>query len=46
MNTNTEKLPMNLYLIHLEHEADEHEHREIARFVTTNRVFQIVGNVF
>ncbi|KAI3742177.1 hypothetical protein L1987_59857 [Smallanthus sonchifolius] len=37
--------PGNLYLIHLELEATEDEHREIARFVRENRVFQTVGNV-
>ncbi|KAK9055554.1 hypothetical protein SSX86_026638 [Deinandra increscens subsp. villosa] len=37
--------PANLYLIHLELEATDHEHREIARFVTDNHVFQTVGNV-
>ncbi|CAH1432104.1 unnamed protein product [Lactuca virosa] len=37
--------PGNLYLIHLEREATEDEHREIARFVRDNHVFQLVGNV-
>ncbi|KAL4571767.1 hypothetical protein LXL04_018532 [Taraxacum kok-saghyz] len=37
--------PGNFYLIHLEREATEDEHREIARFVTDNQVFQLVGNV-
>ncbi|KAL4561328.1 hypothetical protein LXL04_033492 [Taraxacum kok-saghyz] len=32
-------------MIHLEREATEDEHREIARFVTDNQVFQLVGNV-
>ncbi|XP_076909757.1 beta-glucuronosyltransferase GlcAT14A-like [Bidens hawaiensis] len=39
--------PANLYLIHLELEATQHEHNELARFVSSNRVFQhvfIVGN--
>ncbi|KAL8191792.1 hypothetical protein R6Q57_028523 [Mikania cordata] len=37
--------PGNLYLLHLELEAAEDEHREIARFVRDNRVFQTAGNV-
>lgn len=37
--------PANFYLIHLEREATEDEHGEIARFVRDNPVFQLVGNV-
>ncbi|KVI12170.1 Glycosyl transferase, family 14 [Cynara cardunculus var. scolymus] len=37
--------PANFYLIHLEREATEDEHGEIARFVRDDPVFQIVGNV-
>ncbi|KAI3772728.1 hypothetical protein L6452_03921 [Arctium lappa] len=37
--------PANFYLIHLEREASEDEHGEIARFVNDDQVFQVVGNV-
>ncbi|KAI7755102.1 hypothetical protein M8C21_025972 [Ambrosia artemisiifolia] len=37
--------PNNLYLIHLELDATEQEHKEVARFVRDNNVFQTVGNV-
>ncbi|KAL4579726.1 hypothetical protein LXL04_015889 [Taraxacum kok-saghyz] len=43
--TTTGDHPGNFYLIHLEREATEDEHREIERFVTDNQVFQLVGNV-
>ncbi|XP_073018395.1 beta-glucuronosyltransferase GlcAT14A [Primulina eburnea] len=38
--------PGNHYLIHLDSSAPEEEHQEIARFVSSNRVFGEVGNVW
>ncbi|KAJ9548037.1 hypothetical protein OSB04_020580 [Centaurea solstitialis] len=37
--------PNNFYLIHLEREATDDEHSEIARFVRDDGVFTAVGNV-
>ncbi|GJX41172.1 beta-glucuronosyltransferase GlcAT14A [Tanacetum coccineum] len=37
--------PNNIYLIHLEYEATQEEHKEVARFVKDDVVFQTVGNV-
>lgn len=38
--------PGNHYLIHLDSSAPAEEHQEIARFVSSNRVFGEVGNVW
>lgn len=38
--------PANHYLIHLDAAAPADDHREIARFVSTNAVFAEVGNVW
>lgn len=38
--------PANHYLIHVDAAAPEEEHREIARFVSSNGVFAQVGNVW
>ncbi|MFS7933757.1 putative glycosyl transferase, family 14 [Helianthus anomalus] len=38
--------PANLYLIHLELDATHDEHQDIATFVSDNKVFQVVRNVF
>lgn len=38
--------PANYYLIHLEADAEESEHKEIARFVSSEPVFSQVGNVW
>lgn len=38
--------PANHYLIHLDAAAPDHDHREIARFVSSNAVFAEVGNVW
>ncbi|KAG6411834.1 hypothetical protein SASPL_129918 [Salvia splendens] len=38
--------PANHYLIHLEASAPAEDHREIARFVSSNAVFAQVGNVW
>lgn len=38
--------PGNYYLIHVDSDAPEKEHRQIAEFVSTDPVFGLVGNVW
>lgn len=38
--------PGNYYLLHLEADAEDFEHKEIARFVSSEPVFSQVGNVW